>query len=272
MNLSQIFPQRHPVSLLHHTSHMFFPSAQPFYPSLYHLTPVQQMNKLNMAEATPAVTTEPFKVPHQGFLSRLKGEFKGEWHGPQKQKKYFIGSPCLLFLICICVRIFRLVIPHVTMCKHSRMCDQDRIRHCRAGATPEYYKRQARLTRTATLKSLKESKKSALSPSHFKTRYVCILTVPWVTPALWFFQEEKSRQASESDLSIHRSRAVGSFFLWDIAESLMELLSVSVTPEQPVIHHHSLTAPSRKDKCPLSLKLIMFNLLLLLIYQILICF
>lgn len=32
MNLFQIFPQRHSVSLLHHTSHMFFPSARPFIP------------------------------------------------------------------------------------------------------------------------------------------------------------------------------------------------------------------------------------------------
>lgn len=72
MNLAHIFPRRLPVSLLHHTSHMFFPSAHPFYPSLHHLTAAEQMNRLNMAEATLAVTTEPFKVPIQGFPVTLE--------------------------------------------------------------------------------------------------------------------------------------------------------------------------------------------------------
>lgn len=64
------------------------------------------------------------------------------------------------------------------------------------------------------------------------------------------FQEEKSRQASESDLLIWRSRAVDFLSLGDIAESLTELLSFSLTPEQSVIfpiahsqsHHERINA------------------------------
>lgn len=62
MNLFQIFPQRRPVSLLHHTSHMFVPSACPFIP------PSSQSSTANGAEASLDPSTEPFKDAHQGFF------------------------------------------------------------------------------------------------------------------------------------------------------------------------------------------------------------